>query len=331
MQPDNKHIKIFTHLGKSKGLTKSQIKKYRARFGDNVDKQSRQWISDKYPEIYKYLCSKQCDMFLQTRCKVLQYPLLYSFLFPEKSPGRCLGCGKKTEWGAHRRSFKEFCSIPCMNSSSEIQNRRKETSIKNYGVPYTFQAQENIDKREKTYMKKYGSHTPMHSKKVVSKQRKTNMKKYGVPHPSILPFKRYNRKKYVDNNDKSHTVVGYEHFALFWIESHYSEIQYICTNPGKLPRITYYRKDRKHKYVPDIYFRTKKGRYLFEIKSIYTLQANYKIDRLKFKAARRFCQKNNIKFYVLVVIENKKEKRNLFFLCENPELSSRLRETKSQI
>lgn len=66
------------------------------------------------------------------------------------------------------------------NKSEESKEKRIQTNIEKYGVPYTSQSEIIRKKTEKTNLSKYGFKHPMKSKDVQNKVIKTNMKKYGV-------------------------------------------------------------------------------------------------------------------------------------------------------
>ena len=66
------------------------------------------------------------------------------------------------------------------NKSEESKNKRIQTNIKKYGVPYTSQSDIIRKKTEKTNLSKYGFKHPMQSKYMQNKVVKTNMERYGV-------------------------------------------------------------------------------------------------------------------------------------------------------
>lgn len=89
---------------------------------------------------------------------------------------KCSVCGKPTKFINLKTGYREFCSTKCMNSSSSIQERKKETSIKNWGV-------EN----------------PMKSNKVQQKLKQTNLERYGEDNYfKTIQFK--NQYKSIMNN-----------------------------------------------------------------------------------------------------------------------------------
>lgn len=66
------------------------------------------------------------------------------------------------------------------NKSDEVKEKRIQTNIKKYGVPYTSQSDIIRKKTEKTNLSKYGFKHPMQSKHMQNKVEKSNMEKYGV-------------------------------------------------------------------------------------------------------------------------------------------------------
>ena len=66
------------------------------------------------------------------------------------------------------------------NKSEESKNKRIQTNIEKYGVPYTSQSDIIRKKTEKSNLLKYGFKHPMQSKYMQNKVEKTNMERYGV-------------------------------------------------------------------------------------------------------------------------------------------------------
>jgi len=65
--------------------------------------------------------------------------------------------------------FSEYCSSKCSNGSSEVKDKKVETSIKKYGVSNPYQAKEVIAKIRETNFKRYGVENPMHSTEIKAK------------------------------------------------------------------------------------------------------------------------------------------------------------------
>ena len=62
-------------------------------------------------------------------------------------------------------------------------DKRKQTSLQNYGVEYNFQTQEFKEKTKQTNLERYGVEHHMHTKEVKEKIKQTNLERYGVEHP----------------------------------------------------------------------------------------------------------------------------------------------------
>lgn len=128
---------------------------------------------------------------------------LYWFYHKLNDFPKCKYCGAPTKFINLKSGYREFCSKKCMNSSENIQERKKETSLKNwgtsnpmqskqiqtkykksvhqkYGVDNVFQLEETKKKIKQTCLKKYGVEHHLQNKCCIDKQKKTNIDKYGV-------------------------------------------------------------------------------------------------------------------------------------------------------
>lgn len=128
---------------------------------------------------------------------------LYWFYHNLKEYPKCPVCGKPTNFINLKNGYREFCSTKCMNSCKDIQERKKQTSLKNwgtespmksnkvqeklknsvrekYGVDNPFQMDDFKEKRKKTCLEKYGVEHHLQNPEIMSKQISTNIKKYGV-------------------------------------------------------------------------------------------------------------------------------------------------------
>lgn len=116
---------------------------------------------------------------------------------------KCKCCGAPTKFINLKNGYREFCSTKCMNTSKDIQDRKKETSRKNwgtdnpmqstqikskhkdtilnkYGVDNVFRLEETKKKIKQTCLEKYGVEHHLQNKKSINKQKNTNIIKYGV-------------------------------------------------------------------------------------------------------------------------------------------------------
>ena len=96
--------------------------------------------------------------------------------------------------------------------------------------------------------------------------------------------KLFKKKEYVFPSGRIDIVQGYEPFALNKLLDIYEESD-IITNIKLLPKIVYLGVDGKeHRYYPDIFI--PKDNLIIEVKSEYTMKANFKVNKLKEKASK---------------------------------------------
>ena len=161
---------------------------------------------------------------------------LYWFYYNLKEYPKCHVCGKPTNFINLKNGYREFCSTKCMNSCKDIQERKKQTSLKNwgtespmksnkvqeklknsvrekYGVDNPFQMDDFNEKRKKTCLKKYGVEHHLQNPEIMSKQISTNIKKYGVKCISQRDdykkiIKQTNENKYGGTGNKSNILLS---------------------------------------------------------------------------------------------------------------------------
>ena len=100
---------------------------------------------------------------------------------------KCKNCGKEF---AAKQSSKQHCSPECFSiyrSRPDILKetllRRKESSLKRYGVDNPSKSLEIKEKAAKTCMERYGAVSPTQNKTIYKKQIQTNIERYGVGNP----------------------------------------------------------------------------------------------------------------------------------------------------
>lgn len=125
-----------------------------------------------YPEFYDYLLNRYPDLKFTEK--------LYLFYHNEDKPHVCKVCGCKTKFLSYGRGYQEFCSQKCMNSCPDIQERKKQTCLKNYGVENPMDSEEVKSKLVNTCMERYGVENPFQSNKIMKKARQTCKEKYGT-------------------------------------------------------------------------------------------------------------------------------------------------------
>lgn len=95
---------------------------------------------------------------------------------------KCPICGKPTKFINLKTGYREFCSKKCMNSSNIIKQRKKETSMKNWGTNNPMQSEKIHQKIKQTNLERYGVENPFSSELVKEKIKQTNLERYGETH-----------------------------------------------------------------------------------------------------------------------------------------------------
>lgn len=78
-----------------------------------------------------------------------------------------------------RNGYGKNCSIKCIRKNTETNNKIKQTNIKKYGSPCSFQT----EGRKNTLIERYGVDVPLKNKSINEKRIKTNIERYGVNNP----------------------------------------------------------------------------------------------------------------------------------------------------
>ena len=104
---------------------------------------------------------------------------IYLFYHNLPEPPKCR-CGKPTEFLGYRRGYREFCSYSCMNGCKDIQDRKKETSLKNWGTTNPMQSKEVRDRLQATNQERYGVDNTFQSKELMNKAKATCKERYGT-------------------------------------------------------------------------------------------------------------------------------------------------------
>jgi hypothetical protein len=96
----------------------------------------------------------------------------------------CRECGKQFKprfYGlktAYQRG-ENFCSNSCISKNSVIQEKKKQTCLKNLGVENPSQSKDVQQKMQETCLKKYGVYYSLQSQEIKEKSRQTCEEKYG--------------------------------------------------------------------------------------------------------------------------------------------------------
>lgn len=72
------------------------------------------------------------------------------------NPPKCKNCDSHVKWDYSKQNFREYCSQQCVNRSEDVQKRRENTTMSNYGVKYPASNIKINEKRKQTILQRYG-------------------------------------------------------------------------------------------------------------------------------------------------------------------------------
>ncbi len=140
---------------------------------DNINKL---YIKKNYNAFYNYLLTRYTDY------KYIKFSeLVYCYKNDIDVHPVCPICGNPTPFLDFNRGYQKYCSLKCSNSSKDVQIKKVQTSMDNYGVEYPAQSNTIMNKIINTCNKKYGG-IGNASEQIKQKQYKTMNELYGVNH-----------------------------------------------------------------------------------------------------------------------------------------------------
>ncbi len=138
-------------------------------------------------------------------------------------------CGNKTTFNRNwMDGYRISCSPKCAQSSDDTKKKRRETTIKRYGVDNVSKLDIIKDKQAKTNIERYGSTSSFQNEYVKRKYKETCLEKYGVDHyfktdsfksKSILTNnKKYGVDHYVQSNQyvEKSMITNNEKYGVDW-------------------------------------------------------------------------------------------------------------------
>mgnify|MGYP005854783961 CR=1 FL=1 len=173
----------------------------------------------------------------------------------------------------------------------QLMNKRKENCLEKYGLISPNSLPHIIEKSRKTNIERYGVDTTLNFYWLYDewniKKRATSLKNYGSLHPmqnedyfNYHQKRLFRRKKYIFPSGRVEYVQGYEPQILDELINHFEEEDIVC---GKgLPEIWYEFNDKRRRYFPDIYIKSRNM--IIEVKSIYTYNKGIEQNHYKMTA-----------------------------------------------
>ena len=98
-------------------------------------------------------------------------------------PSRCKECSKPTTFLSFKKGYTTFCSNKCVGKNKEIQDKKLSTVVNNFG-PDGHKSLEILNKKKQTSLANYGVEWPRQNADFVNDLKEEFLKKYGVTNPS---------------------------------------------------------------------------------------------------------------------------------------------------
>jgi hypothetical protein len=108
---------------------------------------------------------------------------LYHLKYDVTEPGKCLTCSKTTKFENFTLGYKDYCSVKCVQNSPLVQDQKKKTLFKNYGVEHALQSESIQNKKKETNLNHFGSDEPFKCILIKEKIKATNLDRLGVENP----------------------------------------------------------------------------------------------------------------------------------------------------
>ena len=138
------------------------------------------YIEIHYPEFHKYITDNYPTDLKWTE-------KLYWYYHGLTARPTCPVCRKSVNYVNFIMGYWECCSNKCMCNYDVTKEKRKQTSLKHYGVEIPSKCQIIKDKMKRTLLDVYGVDHPSKSPEIQERKRQTTLNHYGVENPFASP------------------------------------------------------------------------------------------------------------------------------------------------
>lgn len=240
-----------------------------------------------------------------TRCEFCKVNLAQS-----RTCNVCLGTqeGRAFSKALYGEASKKFQSEFSAEKKADISRRRRQTNQERYGGPAPICSEEVRIRTQETWARLHGGPNPSYGSGVRQKRRQTTRKRLGVDHFLQDPesFHRYQRRrfKYYDVQLGERQVQAQGSAEVAFVA--YMNENYRVREASDKPTPIWYRNEGKRsRYHADFQARVKGEKFLFEVKSPFTLtHFDWERNLAKFRAANRWCRRREIKFVLVLVVKD---------------------------
>lgn len=163
----------------------------------NASTIQERYIKKHYPKFHQYLINSYPNLSHSER--------MYWFYHDLKEFPKC-HCGNPVKYINFQQGYQKCCCNKCVGLDPNIQQSKKESSLKHYGFSNPMQSKEICNKIKQTCLERYGVENVFMSKECKDKIKQTCLERYGTSHHlqnSIIKDKLVNtmRKKNIKEYD----------------------------------------------------------------------------------------------------------------------------------
>lgn len=266
--------------GKIKPLDFENRRRLYEKHGGRGDRALMFDFRERYSKAYAKLCRRAAKLGLKNGHPSIQ--MLYEYLFFDIVDDSCKTCGAKVGWHRNNKRPRDYCSGKCRNACPEYQANVMASMIERHGGCGA--ASRSIARKiRRTTKQRYGDADWMKTDEFKKRRRAASLERYGVEDPNQCPEIARRailgscRVKKVKIDGRTFRVRGFEDAALKWLHEH--GVRALST---KLPMFDYEHEGKMRRYLPDIQGRRRGKRYIFEVKSTYTLERDWSVNEAKF-------------------------------------------------
>ena len=137
-------------------------------------------FQNKWPEFYEYLNSHYPGNLNLSQKLAMYYQGLTEV-------PKCVICGNPVKFVNFRTGWRRTCCNKCSQLDPQTIEKKKQTSLKNYGVEWAAASKEHINKRKQTCLSRYGVTNGGWSEEAQKKIKQTNLKNRGTEFPMQDP------------------------------------------------------------------------------------------------------------------------------------------------
>lgn len=152
------------------------------------------YIKNNHPELYLKILNN--FKMLNISFNEMMYLIVNDLL----KPPVCSICGKSVKFKKFSQGYSKYCSMKCIGLDDNVQKKRENTSLHNFGEKYTLQSKKKREIIKQRNLNKYGVEYPQQSDVIKEKTKKTYLNKYGVSHHLKLKTQQEKQKNTLLNN-----------------------------------------------------------------------------------------------------------------------------------